>query len=190
LKDAANPVTNDKGPHTIVHEIANSSLPAEDKSFKRVFPDVATVTGASFETTSSVLRLIIYHIWSKPSILSRLRAELSEAASQSHLPLELRTLEQLPYLTAILTEGMRMSPALGTRLQRIAPDRELVYGQWRIPRGTPVGMTVLQMHMNEDLYPEPRQFIPERWLEPESRKSLDKVYAPFSRGSRICLGMQ
>lgn len=192
LDEAASNTTTDKGPRTIVHEIAESNLPPEEKSFKRVFTDVATVTGASFETTSSVLRLVIYHIWSKPHILGRLRAELEEAASQSQTPqpVELRTIEQLPYLTAVLTEGMRMSPGLGTRLRRIAPDRELLYGQWRIPRWTPVGMTVLQMHMNEDVYPEPTKFIPERWLEPEARKAMDKSYAPFSRGSRICLGMQ
>ncbi|KAH7309892.1 cytochrome P450 [Stachybotrys elegans] len=191
LKAAADPVMDDKTPRTIVHQIAESSLPPEEKVFKRVFADVATVTGASFETTASVLRLIVYHVWSNPLILGQLRAELAQAASESNSEqsLELRTLEQLPYLTAVLTEGMRMSPGLGTRLQRIAPGRELVYGKWRIPRGTPIGMTALQMHMDENVYPEPRRFVPERWLKPNARKNLDKVYAPFSRGSRNCLGM-
>lgn len=87
-------------------------------------------------------------------------------------------------------ESMRFSPALGTRLQRIAPDRDLVYDKWVIPAGTPVGMTTLHMHMDDQLYPEPKRFNPDRWMDTEFRKRAEKVYAPFSRGGRICLGMQ
>jgi cytochrome P450 len=64
-----------------------------------------------------------------------------------------------------------------------------MYEHWSIPKGTPVGMTTLLMHMNEDLYPEPTRFIPDRWTDIEKRKKAEKTYAPFSRGTRICLGM-
>jgi cytochrome P450 len=148
------------------------------------------VTGAGFETTASVLRLLIYHLYTSPSILKRLREELSSISVDRFADIELRTLEQLPYLTAVIMEAMRLSPALGTRLQRIAPDRDLIYDKWVIPAGTPVGMTALFMHMDENLYPNPEKFDPERWVDVESRKRAEKVYAPFSRGSRICLGMQ
>lgn len=176
-----------------MHEIVDSNLPPEDKTVKRVFSDVATVTGAGFETTSSVLRLIVYHVFSNPVILRRLRAELANAAKRSSSPdasIPLHILEQLPYLTAVLMEGMRLSPALFTRSQRIAPDRDLIYDKYRIPAGTPVGMTVMFMHMDERLYPDPQKFDPERWVNPENRRKSEKTYAPFSRGTRICLGMQ
>ncbi|RYO90214.1 hypothetical protein DL766_006137 [Monosporascus sp. MC13-8B] len=146
------------------------------------------------KNTANVLRLIIYHVFSKVEILERLRVELAKAAAESPAGsdgnLALRTLEQLPYLTAVLMEGQRLSPAIGGRSQRIAPDRELVYDdKWRIPTGTPVGMTVLMMHLDERLYPDPQWFNPERWVDPESQKKAEKMFAPFSRGSRICLGM-
>lgn len=154
---------------------------------------MVTITGAGSETTASVLRLVTYHVYSNPKILHRLRTDLDAAVASTSNPggeLELRTLEQLPYLTATLMEAMRFSPALGTRLQRIAPDRDLVYDKWEIPAGTPIGMTALFMHMDEKLYPDPGRFDPERWVESDARKSAEKVYAPFSRGGRICLGMQ
>ena len=176
-----------------MHEIFDSKLPSEDKTVKRVFSDVVTVTGAGFETTSSVLRLIVYYVFSSPEILRRLRAELANAAGPSSRPddsIPLQKLEQLPYLTAVLMEGMRLSPAIATRSQRIAPDRDLIYDKYRIPAGTPVGMTVLLMHTDEKLYPDPHKFDPERWVDPEARKKAEKTYAPFSRGTRICLGMQ
>jgi cytochrome P450 len=153
-----------------------------------------TVTGAGFETTANVLRLVFYHVFSNASILQRLRAELASAGgppqSSAQIEVELRTLEQLPYLTSILMEGMRLSPAIASRMTRIAPDRDIVYGEWNIPAGTPVGMTTLLMHTDEKLYPEPLHFKPERWLDLNARKKADKAYMPFSRGTRNCLGMQ
>lgn len=190
LAAAVSTGTEQKGETTIVDEIVRSNLPVEDKTFSRVLADVLTVTGAGFETTASVLRLAVYQIYSNPDILHHLREELATVSSAWYADIELRTLEQLPYLTAVLMEAMRLSPALGTRLQRIAPDRDLIYGEWVIPSGTPVGMTAFFMHMDEKLYPEPKKFDPERWVDPEARKKAEKVYAPFSRGSRICLGMQ
>jgi cytochrome P450 len=50
-------------------------------------------------------------------------------------------------------------------------------------------MTTIFMHLDENLYPEPHSFVPERWVDMEKRKASSKTYAPFSRGSRICAGM-
>ncbi|KAF2825954.1 cytochrome P450 [Ophiobolus disseminans] len=51
-------------------------------------------------------------------------------------------------------------------------------------------MTVLLMQMDENVYPEPQVFNPERWMNAETRRKADRTYAPFSRGTRVCLGMQ
>ncbi|KUJ18476.1 cytochrome P450 [Mollisia scopiformis] len=186
LTATASPSSNldAKTRRTIVHEIMDSKLTPADKSFPRVFDDVATVTGAGFETTASVLRLIFYHVFSNAEILQRLRSELRPATTN-----DLKVLEQLPYLTSVLMEGMRLSPAIASRMARIAPDRELVYNGWHIPAGTPIGMTTLLMHTDEMLYPDPMQFNPDRWMDLDFRKKADKTYAPFSKGTRICLGM-
>jgi len=147
------------------------------------------VTGAGFETTANALRLIFYHVFTNGQILQRLRRELSVAAAGSSGPLPLKALEQLPYLTSVLMEGMRLSPAIGTRAARVT-DKDLLYGDWRIPAGTPVGMTTLLMHTDERLYPDPMCFNPDRWVDPKARRAAEKTFAPFSRGTRICLGMQ
>lgn len=177
---------------TIVHEIVDSNLPPAEKAFDRVFDEVATVTGAGFETIANALRLIFYHVFSNTDILQRLRVELASARAQSSGEVGLRKLEQLPYLTAVITEGLRMSPSIATRSARIAPDRELVYSNWGIPAGTPVGMTTLLMHTDEKLYPDPMRFNPDRWMDLDAgdRKKIDKTFAPFLKGTRICIGIQ
>lgn len=102
----------------------------------------------------------------------------------------LSQLEQLPYLTAIIQEALRLSYGVSTRLQRIphevlqfqAPDGR----SWIIPAGTPVSMTSVLLHHNESIFPDSKAFSPERWLE---NPRLDKYLVAFSKGSRNCLGM-
>lgn len=146
------------------------------------------MTGAAFETTANALRLILYHVFTNDEILQRLRNEITQAHTESSEPISLKTLEQLPYLTSTLMEGMRLSPGIGTRAARVT-DKDLFYGDWLIPAGTPVGMTTLLMHTDEKLYPDPMRFNPDRWMDPTAREAT-KRFAPFSRGTRICLGMQ
>lgn len=50
-------------------------------------------------------------------------------------------------------------------------------------------MTSRLHHEDENIFPQPRQFKPDRWLQPES-KSLKKYLSPFGHGTRICVGMQ
>lgn len=174
---------------TIVHTILDSNLPHAEITVERIYDEVGTITGAAFETAAQSIRTILYYLYSDTDMLERLRNELDQAAKErgDEYNLPLSTLEKLPYLTGVLREGLRLSPGLATRLARVAPDRDLFYDQWRIPAGTPVGMTVLLMHLNEDVYPQPRTFTPDRWCD-EAKRS-DKTFAPFSRGTRICLGM-
>lgn len=173
----------------MVYDIVQSNLSPAEKTFDRIFAESVTVTGAAFETTANVLRLVLYHVFTNDEILQRLRKEITEAAAGSSEPVQLKTLEQLPYLTSTLMEGMRLSPAIGTRAARIT-DKDLFYSGWRIPAGTAVGMTTLLMHTDEKLYPDPMHFNPDRWMDPTTRKAAKNTFAPFSRGTRMCLGMQ
>ena len=183
------PSPDNKVKDTLVHAIVHSDLPPTDKTFNRIFEEVATVTGAGFETTANTLRLIFYHVYTNDEILRRLRREIASVPTGPSEPIALKKLEQMPYLTAVLMEGMRLSPALASRAARIT-DKDLFYDDWRIPAGTPVGMTTLLMHTDPNLYPDPMRFNPDRWIGSGVRGAATSKFAPFSRGTRICLGMQ
>ena len=188
--------TNETSPSTIVHALlqAEDLHPAEAE-LNRVSDEVRTITGAGLETVAQTLRFTVYYLYSNPTLLHLLRTELQDLSSSLNHETQseptLAQLERLPYLTAVIMEGLRLNPGLATRLARIAPDRELVYdGKWVIPAGTPVGMTTLLMHWDESVYPDARRFEPKRWMHKERRMQMEKTFAPFSRGTRICLGMQ
>lgn len=181
--------TQDGIPSTMIAAILISDLSPADKTPERIFDEVATVSGAASETTAGALRLILFHVYSNTSILQRLRNEIKSTTTGASQPFTVKTLEQLPYLTATLMEGMRLSPAIASRMARVT-DKDLLFDKWQIPAGTPVGMTTILMHTDEEIYPDPMSFNPDRWMDPMTRSVLVSKFAPFSKGTRICLGMQ
>jgi cytochrome P450 len=126
-----------------------------------------------------------------PHVLRKLKAELTAAIPDTSVSVPLATLEQLPYLTATIHEALRLSCGVSSRLQRIAPDEDLIFHDdggkdWVIPRGTPVGMTSTLMHYDAKYFADPTTFRPERFIEDPG---LTKFLIPFSKGSRQCIGI-
>jgi cytochrome P450 len=132
----------------------------------------------------------MFYLLSQPETLKKLKAELRTVFRSSSSPVKLATLEQLPYLTGCVQEGIRLSYGVCTRLQRIALDETLVLNDgkkdWFIPPGTPVGMTSVLIHHDESIFPDSRKFLPERWI---GHPTLVKYLFSFGKGTRMCIGM-
>lgn len=181
----------EKSHKTIFHEILDSNiLPDSEKTFPRLRDEALTIIGAGTDSAAYALRVVTFHLLDNPAILQRLLAELKTVDMDSESPRKLQQLEKLPYFTAVLMEGLRLSYGVVTRLARIAPDRVIEYEDWKIPAGTPVGMTSGLLFHNEANFPDSWTFNPERYTDPEKRKRLDKYWVPFSKGPRNCLGMK
>jgi len=180
---------------TIFHEVLSSKLPPHEKSIERLADDAQMVVMAGTLTTAAALELIHFWLLSQPDTLQKLKDELSIAipnpddASKTPLP----TLEALPYLTAVVKEGLRLSYGVSTRLQRIDPNNSIVFTDrdtgkcWNIPPGTPVASTSVLIHNDESIYPESKRFSPERWLAGRG-PDLEKYLVSFCAGSRRCFG--
>ncbi|KAL8670824.1 MAG: hypothetical protein Q9168_004660 [Polycauliona sp. 1 TL-2023] len=175
---------------TVVHEILGAKeFPDKSSKELELFEEVDTIVSAGTEM-GRIMRVLTYHLYSNPSILLRLRKELDQAQLTNTAALEsLYHLEKLPFLTAVITEGLRLTYGTVTRLQRIAPDRVVHYGDWAIPPGTPIGMSNGLLFHDERFFPDSNSFVPERWLDPENKRRMETVFAPFGRGPRTCLGI-
>ena len=175
---------------TIYDVIMASSLPKSEKTAQRFRNVAGELISAGSDTSTQTLHMMTYHILSNPSILQRLRAEIQTVQPNPYRPASLKQLEQLPFLTGCILEGLRLGYGVAQASPRSAPDRVIKYGDWEIPPGTPVGMSSVYMHMNKEIFPDPEKFDPERWLEKSKRNRLDKYLVPFSKGSRQCLGIK
>ena len=185
---------------TIFHELINSDIPAGERSLSRLIDEGITLIGAGTVTTAHFLSTTAYHILANTEVLQRLQKELREAMPEVSSQIPLVRLEHLPYLTAVIKEGLRLTHAISHRNARVAQDRSLNFRGWTIPPGTVVGMTTYMLHTDPAVFPAPQKFLPERWLPPKgpargttpmasTRPPLEKYLLPFGKGSRICLGM-
>ncbi|KAF2261425.1 cytochrome P450 [Lojkania enalia] len=178
----------DQHTKTIFHSLLQSDLPESEKETGRLAEEAVLLVGAGTHTTSWVITVITFHLLSNPTLLRRLKDELkSVIPAPSSKPL-LHDLEKLPFLTAVLKEGLRLGYGATARSARVAPDTSLKCGDWTIPPGTPVSITIPLTHHNESIFPQSNSFNPNRWLG-DKAIGLDKYLVSFTKGSRACLGM-
>jgi cytochrome P450 len=177
---------------TIFHGILNSSLPEEEKTTERLKQEAQAVVLAGQDTMAYTFAAITYHLLANAHILKKLRNELIGAIPNPDEPPTYAQVEHLPYLSAVIQEGIRLHPAAVLRMQRVSPNEALHYADtknnidWTIPAGTPISMTAPLIQSNPEIFPAPNDFRPERWLE---NPNLGRYMLSFNKGSRVCLGM-
>lgn len=156
------------------HHEDGSRMPDDD-----IIDELITLLFAGHETTAITLAWAMYWLHAKPELHERLMCELDAAGSDTS-PDEI---VKLPFLSAFLDETLRIHPVVPLVPRILEQDFEL--GSWLIPRGSAIGVSVMLLHQNPDIYPNPTEFIPERFLG-KTFSPFD--YAPFGGGARRCIG--
>ena len=173
---------------TIFHSLLQSDLPESEKQPERLAQEAVLLAGAGTHTTAWAMTVATFYVLSQPDTMRKLKDELEAALPNPTEPVVLNTLEQLPYLTAVIKEGLRLSFGSTNRIPRIMVDKPLKFQGTEIPIGVPVSMTIPLVHLNENIFPDPRAFHPERWTE-DNTGHLDRYLCSFSKGPRNCLGI-
>ncbi|CAF9920936.1 MAG: hypothetical protein HETSPECPRED_004387 [Heterodermia speciosa] len=174
----------------------NSNLPAPEKTIERLGAEATLVVIAGSDTVGNSLTKLHYHLLDNPDKLARLKRELSdfglgegEERGKGVEGVKWQELKELKYLSACVTEILRLGMTVTHRLARVAGKEGVKYGGFLLPAGTSISMSTYFTHLDPTLFPSPHDFIPERWLEPGS-KTLNKYVNAFSKGPRICLGIE
>ena len=137
------------------------------------------------DTTAGVLIFMFYYLLSNMESYNRLREELDDAFPDYDAPLNREILMELPYLSAVVEESLRLgTPFPG--LPRVTPKGGATLAGTYIPEDTIIGVPAYSQSIHpENFWPEPESFRPERWLPgglgPGSRVSKQAVLA-FSWG--------
>lgn len=140
---------------------------------------------AGIDTTGDALCFLMWELSQPRSfhVQEKLQAELREKADEP--------LDKLPYLEAVVSEGLRCFPAIPMSLPRYVPDGGRVIDGYKIPEGTVVSCQAYSVHkLNEDVFPEAERFEPERWLKSEGDTERRKLQFAFASGGRGCVGKQ
>ncbi|MBS9534022.1 cytochrome P450 [Mycobacterium sp. M1] len=140
---------------------------------------------AAHDTTTSTLTSMVYHLAANPEWQERAR---EESAGLGDGPLDIESLESLGTLDLVMNESLRLVTPLPFNMRRAVRDTDLL--GYHVPAGTNVVTWPGMNHWLPELYTNPRQFDPERFLEPRSEHKKHRyAWAPFGGGAHKCIGM-
>lgn len=143
--------------------------------------ELITLLVAGHETTASAVSWALYWIHRLPEVKGRLLKELNTLAADK----DPNAITRLPYLSAVVSETLRIYPITLTSFERLVRAPIQIMG-YQLEPGTVLLPCIYLTHHREDIYPQPKQFKPERFLE---RQFSPYEYLPFGGGNRRCIGM-
>jgi cytochrome P450 len=131
--------------------------------------ELLTLLVAGHETTANALAWAVERLCRHPEKLERLTDELRAGGNG--------------YLEAVVQETLRLRPVVSIVLRRLVQPMEL--GGRLLPAGVSIVPSIYLVHRRPDIYPQPHEFLPERFLE---QPPGTYTWIPFGGGVRRCLG--
>jgi cytochrome P450 len=135
--------------------------------------ELVTLLVAGHETTANALAWAAERLCRHPDKLARLTEEVRAGENG--------------YLQAVIQETLRLRPVISIVIRRLVEPMEI--GGRMLPAGVSIAPSIHLVHRRADIYPEPHEFRPERFIEGEGGKAPGTyTWIPFGGGVRRCLG--
>jgi cytochrome P450 len=144
--------------------------------------ELMTMLFAGHETTAIALSWALYWVHYVPEARQKLLQELNSLDVANADP---TAITQLPYLNAVCSETLRITPVTFFSFPRVLKQPMKFMG-YNLPKGMMISPCIYLTHQRPDIYPEPERFQPERFLE---RQFSPYEFLPFGGGNRRCLGI-
>lgn len=156
-------------------------------SDKEVRAEVDTFLFAGHDTTSSALSWTVYRLASHQDIQTKCRAEIDEVFKDKKTEdTEWSDLSKMEYLTRCIKESLRITPPVPVIQRRI--EEPLDINGANIPKNSPVSIHIYEIHNNTEIWENPLEYNPDRFLHENVKKRDPFSFVAFSAGPRNCIG--
>ncbi|KAK3685320.1 cytochrome P450 [Podospora appendiculata] len=149
---------------------------------------------AGSDTSASTIRLVMLHLLGNPAAYRKLQAEIDKSIAAGAISSPIKDVEarEMPYLQAVIKEGLRIKPpASGAFFKTVPAGGDVIDGKF-IPAGTQIGSSPFGIHHSKKVFGEDAGlFRPERWLEADADSfalMTSTVDLVFHYGKFQCLG--
>ncbi|MED6291453.1 hypothetical protein CHARACLAT_023769 [Characodon lateralis] len=161
-------------------------LTTMELSLEEIYANVTEMLLAGVDTTSFTLSWACYLLARHPHIQEQIYAEVTQTLGPGTV-LTAEDVPRLPLIRGLVKETLRLFPVLPGN-GRITQD-DLVVGGYFIPKGTQLALCHYSTSLNEENFPSPLEFQPDRWVRKDSSDRVDNFGSiPFGYGIRSCIG--
>jgi cytochrome P450 len=169
--------------YTDILSMLMRSHEGREKSFdkKEIRDQIMTLLIAGHEITAGALAWIFCRLISHPDVMESLLGEVKAKSGCDGV--DLRQIEHLPYLEAVIYETLRLNPVIPVVGRYLKKPMRL--GGYDLPAGAFIVPCIYLIHRREDLWPDPKRFNPVRFI---GRRWSPWEFFPFGGGADRCLG--
>lgn len=155
----------------------------EGMSVEQLIDEIKILFIAGHETTANALTFTLHLLGNNADVQEKIFDEIIKIESETDNIVE--QLQRMTYINAVLNESMRLYPPAWITDRENVEDDNLVH--FNIKKGTLIGVSFYELHRNPKYWENPNEFIPERFLGEQKKKSMQYFY-PFGAGPRMCIG--
>ena len=142
---------------------------------------------AGTETTGTAIRWAILYLLKYGHIKARLQADIDNVVPRDRLP-RLEDKAKLPYVEAFIMEVLRCANIVPLAVPHAVTTDNVVLHGYKIPKDTPIIFNLDSVLKDPDVFENPLQFNPERFIDEDGKVFRPKEFIPFGIGRRICIG--
>ncbi|CAN7985556.1 unnamed protein product [Ixodes hexagonus] len=148
--------------------------------------NIQNFLGAGTNAIQRSLAWLMFNCAHKPgAVQEKIQEEIDRVVGRERQPIW-KDHHEMPFTMATIWEMQRWRPILPLTLPR-ATDQDVELGGYIIPKGTIIMSNIWAVNMNADLWDEPEEFNPQRFLEHGGRlRPKPQHFIPFSVGKRMC----
>lgn len=154
---------------------------------------VTSALNLGFETSSSTMSFCLYELAKNKKLQQKAQQEIDRvfgAAGQDGVTYDM--LGDLKYMECCIDETLRKYPIVPLHFRKATREYKVPDSNLTIPNGTEIMIPVLGFHRDPEIYDNPMEFIPERFIDSPhgGGKVAGLFYTPFGDGPRNCIGMR
>uniref|UniRef100_V5GTA8 Putative cytochrome P450 6a14 n=1 Tax=Anoplophora glabripennis TaxID=217634 RepID=V5GTA8_ANOGL len=145
---------------------------------------------AGFETSSSAMTFALFELSMHPEIQDKVRDEIRTVLAKHDNQMTYDSLNELKYMGQVIDETLRKYAPLSFLTRECVEDYKVPGEDFVVEKGTRVLIPVRGIHYDEEFYPNPEKFDPERFTEENKKNRSQYTFLPFGEGPRICIGLR
>lgn len=166
----------------------DSRLLHREFSNREISEAIFTFLFASQDASSSLACWLFQIVADRPDVMEKIREEqLRVRDNDSNKPLSLELIEEMKYTYMVVKETLRYRPPV-IMVPYVVKEKFPIAPNYTAPKGAMIIPTLYPALHDPEVYEDPEEFIPERWVEGSPANEAKRNWLVFGSGSHVCLG--